>query len=104
MNRWRIPAWLEATVRERDTHCIYCRVEFVKDAAHGKRGSWEHIVNDARIVTLENIALCCRACISSKGQKDLVAWLDSGYCKRLGISAETVAEPIKAFLKARNSN
>lgn len=98
MNRWRIPAWLESTVRERDKHCIYCRVEFFKENAHGKRASWEHIVNDARIVTRENIALCCRACNSSKGQKDLVVWLESDYCKRLGISPETVAEPVKAFL------
>lgn len=98
MNRWRIPAWLESAVRERDTRCIYCQVEFVKEAAHSQRPSWEHIVNDARIVTIENIALCCRACNSSKGQKDLVVWLESDYCKRLGISPETVAEPAKEFL------
>jgi hypothetical protein len=105
VNRWRIPAWLESAVRERDTSCIYCRVEFVDDGPHGKRASWEHIVNDMRIVTLENIALCCRACNSSKGQKDLVAWLKSSYCKRVGISPETVAESVKAFLaKAKHSN
>lgn len=97
MNRWRIPAWLESEVRERDKRCVYCLVKFVSEAPHAKRPSWEHIINDARIITAENIALCCRGCNSSKGQKDLVVWLASDYCKRLGITPSTVAEPVKAF-------
>src|SRR2546425_11349031 len=60
MNRWNIPDWLEQEVRARDDHCIYCRAEFaIASALRRSRPSWEHIVNDARIVTRENIALCC---------------------------------------------
>lgn len=98
MNRWNIPAWLEKEVRERDKACVYCGVAFAIDAPHGNRPSWEHIINDARIVTRENIVLCCRACNSSKGVHDLPAWLESAYCKRRGITAQSVAEVIKAAL------
>ena len=69
----------------------------------GALPSWEHIVNDARIITRENIALCCRSCNSSKGQRSLADWIASPYCKRRGISPETVAEIVKAAL-SRNSN
>jgi 5-methylcytosine-specific restriction endonuclease McrA len=94
MNRWNIPAWLEREILLRDKCCVYCNAVF--DAAI--RPSWEHIVNDARIVTRENISLCCRACNSSKGVKPLATWLESAYCKRRGISVETVAEVVKKVL------
>jgi len=78
MNGWNIPDWLEREVKDRDTHCMYCRVEF-GSAKHGRRSAatWEHIVNDARILTRENIARCCVACNSSKGTKSLSHWLES---------------------------
>jgi len=62
--------------------------------------TWEHIINDATIVTRENIALCCAACNSSKGTKDLVDWLHSNYCKTHGITDDTVAEVVKEALNA----
>jgi hypothetical protein len=57
-NRWNIPPWLEQEIRARDKHCVYCGVRFeVVDAPRQEQASWEHIVNDARIITRENIAL-----------------------------------------------
>ena len=79
-NRWSIPAWLEREVVERDQSCIYCRVGFAMTSARRNRPSWEHIVNDASIVTRENIALCCIGCNASKGTKPLDVWLRSRYC------------------------
>jgi len=94
MNRWNIPVWLEQEVKQRDKSCVYCGVVFGVE----NRPSWEHIVNDARIVTRENISLCCRACNSSKGVKPLEVWLESEYCKRRGISRDMVADVVKAAL------
>src|SRR5262245_43169456 len=83
MNLWGIPDWLEQEVRERDKACVYCGVLMPRNgAAGGSRqtlATWEHIVNDARIVTRENIALCCGSCNSSKGAKLLSDWLKSSY-------------------------
>jgi len=61
--------------------------------------TWEHIVNDARIITRENIALCCCACNASKGQKTLVAWLQSTYCKQRGVNEDSVAQIVKDALR-----
>jgi hypothetical protein len=101
MNRWGIPEWLEREVRQRDTECIYCHVPMSQSAANGARRSvatWEHIVNDASIVTRQNIARCCAACNSSKGTKRLSDWLDSDYCRKRGITRDTVAEVVKGAL------
>jgi 5-methylcytosine-specific restriction endonuclease McrA len=99
VNRWRIPAWLEQEVLARDTCCVYCGVAFAIPAlTHGARPSWEHIVNDAGIVTRENIVRCCMACNASKGTQELRAWLLSTYCKRKGITETTVAEVVRNAL------
>jgi 5-methylcytosine-specific restriction endonuclease McrA len=96
MNRWNIPGWLEREILERDKTCIYCGVVFEPPNARvGLRPSWEHIVNDARIITRENIARCCRSCNASKGAKPLSVWFESRYCKERGIDLETVAEIVR---------
>jgi hypothetical protein len=102
MNRWRIPAWLEKEVQRRDKECVYCRVILLEGpTADGSRKSvatWEHIINDSRIVTRENIARCCAPCNSSKGTKPLSVWIESSYCKRRGISRDTVADVARRAL------
>ena len=99
MNRWRIPEWLEHEVFERDRRCVYCGVEFSADhGARRDRPSWEHIINDANIITLDNIARCCIGCNASKGTKSLVDWLESAYCKRRGITRESVAPVVQSAL------
>lgn len=99
MNRWSIPAELEAQVRARDTECIYCRVSFhMATEQRGRRPSWEHIVNDASIVNQANIALCCISCNASKGAKTLQSWLTSKYCQRRRISEESIAPVARAAL------
>ena len=99
MNRWNIPDWLEREITERDTRCVYCRAEF-GSSKHSKKtiATWEHIVNDERVVNRENIARCCFACNSSKGTKNLSDWLESDYCRKRGITRDTVAEVIKQAL------
>jgi hypothetical protein len=99
MNRWHIPLWLELEVIERDRHCVYCGVEFDPSNKSGKsKPTWEHIVNDARIVSRANIARCCLSCNASKGTDDLGVWFKNEYCKRRGISRQTVAEVVKRAL------
>ncbi len=101
MNRWNIPVALEQEVMLRDVSCVYCRVVFgLPGARAGDRPSWEHIVNDARIVTRANISRCCRSCNSSKGAKSLGDWLRSEYSMRRGITRGTVAEVVRQALLA----
>ena len=102
-NQWNIPPALEAEIKKRDRYCVYCGVELLDCVPQkGSRktvASWEHIINDARIVTRENIARCCFSCNASKGAKILSEWIHSEYCQKNGITTETVAEVIKVALK-----
>ena len=104
MNNWGIPDWLEEEVKKRDRACVYCGVQLVEGMRQsGPRSAvatWEHMINDARIITRENIARCCLACNSSKGTKKLSDWMQSGYCKKRGINEATVAEVVKNALRA----
>jgi len=98
-NKWKIPSWLEAEVRARDTACVYCGTPFVYPAqSRRSKPSWEHIINDETIISRENIALCCVGCNASKGQKLLADWLESAYAKRHGVTREAVAEVIRKAL------
>lgn len=93
MNNWNIPDWLEKEVKDRDKRCIYCGAEFAASMETRKSiATWEHIINDAKIINRKNIALCCRSCNSSKGVKTLSDWLKSAYCKNHGITKNTIAD------------
>ena len=99
-NNWNIPSSLEQEIRQRDKVCVYCDIEFTSTKVSKKTAaSWEHIINDAKIITRENIALCCCGCNASKGQKQLSIWLQSKYCKDKNITLENVAQVIKNAIK-----
>jgi hypothetical protein len=103
MNRWNIPSWLEKEVIERDKRCVYCGIKLIRNSRRksSRKGvaSWEHIINDAKITTRENIALCCVPCNSSKGTKALSDWINSAYCKSSGINIKTVSLIVRRALK-----
>lgn len=99
-NNWNIPAWLEKEVRERDKKCVYCGVGFTQSKVSKKTtASWEHIINDAKIITRENIVLCCCGCNASKSQKKLSVWLQSEYCQNRNINQVTVSPIIKQAMQ-----
>jgi len=102
-NRWGIPKWLEDQVKERDKYCVYCGILMIEKPIKGgsrrAMATWEHIINDASIITPENIARCCAACNSSKGTKDIMDWLNSDYCKEKGITENSVADVVKSAIK-----
>lgn len=103
MNRWGIPKSLEEEIKSRDKYCVYCGVKLLEAISPGSsrkdKATWEHIINDASIVTRGNIARCCAACNSSKGTKTISKWIKSTYCKERGINKNTVALIVKQALK-----
>ena len=99
-NRWGIPKEVEDFVKQRDSNCVYCRQAFLAiPKSRKEKPSWEHIVNDIRINGIDNISLCCISCNASKGAKLLEDWLLSDYCKRNGITEESVAQVVKEAIK-----
>jgi len=103
MNKWNIPENLENEIRDRDKRCVYCGENLIENVSKiGSRKSvatWEHIINDAKIINRSNIARCCFSCNSSKGTKRLSDWLQSKYCIKKGITEKNVAEVIRRALK-----
>lgn len=99
-NTWGIPQEIEKLVLERDQRCVYCGCEFGTERS--KKRSWEHIINDITITSLDNIALCCVGCNASKGNKELIIWFHSENARKRGISYETIADVVKVALKIRN--
>ena len=97
-NRWGIPKHITEAVLKRDTRCVYCAYDFGETRA--SKRSWEHIVNDVSIVSMENIALCCVGCNASKGAKPLKEWLDSPSAQQRGITRKTLAPVVVAALES----
>ncbi len=96
-NKWGIPKEVEQVVLERDKVCVYCGVVFTSDRKFKK--SWEHIINDVSIATIENITLCCVGCNASKGAKLLQDWIDSPKTQKRGISRATLSPIVLKALK-----
>lgn len=85
----------------RDLACVCCGSVFkAENRVSRERVSWEHIVNDAPIITSENIAIGCMGCNASKRAKALAACLQSPYCNAHGITPERVAPVVRAALAA----
>jgi hypothetical protein len=63
-NNWKIPAWLEKEVREKDKGCVYCGVEFTPTKVSKKLSIWleskycqEHNINHDTIAPIIQDAL-----------------------------------------------
>jgi len=108
VNRWGIPHDLEKEIRDRDVACVYCGTALLKSVPRGSSrkqvATWEHIINDATIVTIWNIARCCNSCNASKGTKELRRWLATDYCTLKGITAESVAAVVKYHLASMDDD
>lgn len=82
-NNWIIPSWLEKEIRDRDKRCVYCRAYFTSTKVKKTATSWEHIINDASIISRKNIALCCCSCNANKGQKLLHVLFVKNFMERV---------------------
>jgi hypothetical protein len=108
-NKFRIPEVVLAEIRERDRNCVYCqkvmvypfRKEEPRDSA-----TIEHLNFDGPFFWDEgllavDVVMCCGSCNSSRGQKPLADWFASAYCIERTITAETVATPVREYLRRR---
>jgi 5-methylcytosine-specific restriction endonuclease McrA len=91
----------EAEIRARDKTCVYCH-RTMKQTMRTDGATIEHFSN-RNFDKKWNVAICCRGCNSSRGAKDLLAWFRSLYCIEKNINKETVARPVKEYLRSRQS-
>src|SRR5215467_1597549 len=97
-NRYGISDQDERRIRARDTRCVYCGVIF-KNSPRRDSATIEHFNNDEWLAEYFNVAMCCRACNSSKGVKSLLTWLDSPCCQTNGINQHSVADVVREYLR-----
>jgi hypothetical protein len=107
-NYFGIPDHIESELRKRDSKCVYCGKEMkanvrVKGTSRDK-ATIEHLSFDGPFywkdnLQKEDVVICCGSCNSSRGAKRLVEWFNSDYCRKYRINANTVAAPVKYYLK-----
>lgn len=118
-NSFQIPSEIEAEIRKRDHHCIYCgkllksKVE-LKAIGNGYKDErtlehlyykepfyWKGKPGKPGGLTKIGIAYCCRSCNSSRGAKPLKEWFTNDFCVINKINEQTVAAPVKEFIEIR---
>lgn len=96
---WRIPNDRAHRVIDRDKKCVYCGVKMsLRKERLPQKATWEHIDNNDKNVSENNIALCCLGCNSSKGKKKLWDWF-----KEKGISTKAVAGIVRNYVQKHAS-
>lgn len=77
---------------------MYCHSEFNKNS-YKQRATWEHIDNNEKNISEDNIVLCCVSCNTSKGTKMLPEWFTTPYCQNKKINKDIVASTVKKSIK-----
>lgn len=113
-NKFKIPAEVLERIRERDRVCAYCGRGMVFPFERGRYwecATIEHLNREGPFYWKENekglheedIVIVCGACNSSRGQKLLEDWFGSEYCRTRWITADTVSQAIRHYLKRKRT-
>ena len=89
-------------IRERDENCVYCHKKMVNPCSNNCRFDWatiEHLNHLAPWNNPVTVAICCGSCNSSRGKRKLLDWFKTPYCIQENINGETVAEPVKEYIR-----
>jgi len=107
-NKFGIPNKDEEEIRMRDKTCVYChKVMKAYPNAKGTPGdkaTIEHLNFDPPFYWADglkklDLVICCGSCNSSRNNKALPDWFKTPYCLDRNINKDTVAEPVKKYLR-----
>lgn len=102
-NKYGISIEDEKRIRTRDKTCVYCHKEMMSSNGGGWCGDWATIEHLNYLPPWNNpatVAMCCWSCNSSRSNKKLTDWFKSSYCMDKNINTETVAKPVKDYIKS----
>ncbi|MBC8500373.1 MAG: HNH endonuclease [Nanoarchaeota archaeon] len=96
-------------IRARDKNCVYCHKEMIYPFIRNKQrdcATIEHLNFDGPFylkdgLQIKDIVMCCGSCNSSRGIKKLFDWFKTKYCTDKNINENTVATPVKEYLKRK---
>jgi len=104
-NRFGISREDERGLRARDVACVYCGKAMRRSTKNDPdQATIEHLnlngpfyVRDG--LRTEDVAICCRDCNTNRLRNRLLDWFESPYCARRNINRDTVAQPVKKYLR-----
>lgn len=102
MNPYGLPEDELARLRRRDTACVYCHKPLIYPWDRANRAdsaTIEHLNPLPPWDNIETVAYCCGSCNSSRRDRTHAEWFETAYCRQRGITAETVAEPVRDYLR-----
>lgn len=101
-NKYNLPEEGLTRIRKRDKRCVYCRKRMIypwNAKNRSNSATIEHLNHLPPWNNIETVAYCCGSCNSSRGKKTLNDWFKSNYCIAKGINEDTVAEPVKEYMR-----
>lgn len=106
-NNFGIPEEVEQRIRHRDRVCVYCRETMIYPCVGDDRRKWatiEHFREEGPFywkkgLKEEDLAICCQSCNASRSRNKLLDWFKTSYCMEKKINEETVALPVKEYIK-----
>ncbi len=101
MNNYGLDEIQLASLRERDTNCVYCHKQMIypwDSSNRGNSATIEHLNHLPPWDNIETVAYCCGSCNSSRGPKTHEEWFKSEYCLERQINSDLVAEVVKLYL------
>lgn len=112
-NQYGIPEEELDEIFRRDMDCVYCHKKMVKvgnPKYSTDRATIEHLnhlpdwdsvrsfVSEGKSIK-SIIAICCASCNSSRSDKKISDWFNTQYCIERNINFNTVAEPVRKYIK-----
>lgn len=101
-NKYGIPEHDLNKIRLRDKTCVYCHKKMIDSKNGARHSDWvtiEHLNFLPPWDDPSTVAICCQSCNSSRGKKKLLDWFKTPYCIKRNINENTVAEPVKRYLR-----
>lgn len=105
-NRYGLPEEALDGIGARDTTCVYCHKRMMPSGSEARRKDWATIEHFNRLPPWSDprtVGIACWSCNSSRGALPLRSWFAGQYCRDRGIAEESVAEPVRIYLREFNA-
>ena len=100
-NKYGLPELELERVRARDVNCVYCDKAQKPPSPDVPASDWatiEHLNRFPPFNDPSTIAICCMSCNASRGNKKIIDWFETKYCRQHSIGLTTVAQSVLDFL------
>jgi len=101
-NNYGLPSGKLNEIFNRDKKCVYCKKKMISHEPGSKRADWytiEHLNYMPPWNNPATVVICCWSCNSSRGNKKIVNWFSTEYCRSRNIGIETVSITVEDYIR-----